>query len=172
MRLSPMVLLACLVSCAAPHAPAPRPGACPFEPVSLRIHPLTHVEPSSPRVPPDQCLLVLHLELRDRYADAVKGLGALRIEVSRPGAGPTPAPEAQALVWQLPEFADPDANASRYDPATGTYRVPLLAPRWVAHWLDPEQGTLRAGAPARLRVRATLTTNDQRLLADEFVIQR
>ncbi|HWQ27612.1 MAG TPA: hypothetical protein VNN12_01155, partial [Dehalococcoidia bacterium] len=108
MRFLAAILLACLGACAAPSAPPLQPGAYPFEPVTLRVHPLTHVESVAPDLPADECLLVLHLELRDRYADPVKGLGALRVELSRPGAGPTPAPEAQMLVWPIPEFAEPE----------------------------------------------------------------
>lgn len=148
----------------------------PFDPVSLRIHGLTHIDPTGPKVEPDQSLLVLHFELKDRYGDTVKGLGPLKIELYKPGAGVAPGIETQALSWALPDFADPDANAARFDTATNTYRIPLIAGRWADQWLDPANDAVRERAPAWLKVRATLSSKDADglpvLLADEFVIQR
>ncbi|GJQ30566.1 MAG: hypothetical protein HBSAPP03_24500 [Phycisphaerae bacterium] len=147
--------------------------AHPFDPVLLRIHALTHVDPAGPKNSPDQCLLVLHLELKDAYDDTVKGLGPLTVELFRPGGGPTPGIETQALVWDVPDFADPTSNSSRFDAATHTYRLPLQAPRWVDEALTHTAG---AQTPAWLKVRATLTVRDAEgrlvLLADEFVIQQ
>lgn len=153
--------------------PAPRtaPGGCPFDPVVARVHPLTHVDARSPGVAADKCLLVLHLELRDRFGDAVKGVGDLKVELYKPGPGTSPGMETQALVWEVPAFASAETNSARFDPATRTYRLPLVADRWVAQWLSAEGGALRAGSPAWLKVRVALTAGGGRPMVDEFVIQ-
>ncbi|CAG0952809.1 hypothetical protein PHYC_00293 [Phycisphaerales bacterium] len=148
----------------------------PFDPVTLRVHGLTHIDPTGPKVGADQCLLVLHFELKDRFGDTVKGLGPLKVELYKPGAGVAPGIETQALSWELPDFADPEANASRFDTATNTYRIPLIAGKWADQWLDPGNEGLRERAPAWLKVRASLSTQDADrravLLSDEFVVQR
>lgn len=152
------------------HAPAPATG-CAFAPVGLRIHPLTHVDASAPGVPPDKCLLVLHLELRDRFGDTVKGVGRLHVELLKPGAGMAPGIETQAMTWEVAAFADPEPNSRRFDPSTRTYRLPLLADPWVAAWLAREHGS---SEPAWLKVRAALLTAEggDHPLADEFIIQK
>lgn len=147
------------------------PSACPFEPVVARVHPLTHVDARSPGVAADKCLLVLHLELRDQFGDAVKGVGDLKVELYKPGPGTSPGMETQSLVWEVPAFAEAETNSARFDPATRTYRLPLVADRWVAQWLSAEGGALRAGSPAWLKVRVALTAGGGRPMVDEFVVQ-
>jgi len=147
----------------------------PFDPVSLRVHPLTHVDDTGPKIGPDQCLLVLHFELKDRYGDLVKGVGALKVELYKPGAGITPGIETQTLSWAPGEMSDPERSSERFDTATRTYRLPLAAPRWVYEWLHMQGSGVRDGAPPWLKLRVTLTVPDAegvpRLLSDEFVIQ-
>lgn len=175
---SVVALTASLAGCGAPGAPSAAPGSatrtpageCPFEPVVVRVHPLTHVDARSPGVAADKCLLVLHLELRDRFGDAVKGVGDLKVELYKPGPGTSPGMEAQALVWEVSAFAQAETNSARFDPATRTYRLPLVADRWVTQWLSPEGGALRAGSPAWLKVRVALGAGG-RPMVDEFVIQ-
>jgi len=153
--------------------PSAAATACPFAPAVVRIHPLTHVDAKAPGVAADQCLLVLHLELRDRFGDAVKGVGRLKVELYKPGSGIAPGIETQAIVWDVPAFAEPDSNSSRFDPSTRTYRLPLITERWVAQWLTAEGAPQRAGSPAWLKVRALLDVGapDQRPLTDEFIVQ-
>lgn len=150
--------------------PATPAAACPFEPAVARVHPLTHVDARSPGVAADKCLLVLHLELRDQFGDAVKGVGDLKVELYKPGPGTSPGMETQAMVWEVPAFAQAEANSARFDPATRTYRLPLVADRWVAQWLSAEGGALRAGSPAWLKVRVVLAAGG-RPMVDEFVVQ-
>jgi hypothetical protein len=151
--------------------PPPVAGESPFAPASMRVHPLTHVDQASPDAPAGKCLLVLHLEMRDRFGDSVKGLGQLRVQLFKPGAGSAPGMEVESLTWAIPDFDDPAANSDRFDPATRTYRLPLLADPWVARWLTPEGEGLRGGAPAWLKVRASVNLADGRTVADEFVVQ-
>lgn len=145
----------------------------PFAPATLRVHPLTHVD-EGPELPgggrTDRCTVVLHFELKDRYADSVKGLGTLKVELYKPGTGATPGIETQELVWDVPQLADPDENTKRFDQATRTYRIPLIAPRWVADWLNAA-----APQPDWLKLRAVLTTTERtgvRYLDDEYVLQK
>ncbi len=141
----------------------------PFRPVTLRVHPLTHIDPARAG---DKGLIILHFELKDRFGDAVKALGTLRIELDKPGGGATPGMETQELTWDIAELAEPQGNADRFDPATRTYRVVLAAPRWVTEWasLPPAQ---RKDAPAWLRLRAVmkLAGEGQTMLEDDYVIQ-
>jgi len=148
----------------------------PFAPVTLRIHPLTHIDPG-PILPrgavADDCTIVLHVELKDRFGDAVKGLGRVSVQLYRPGEGVTPGIETQALVWEIPEMTDPEANSARFDQTVRTYRVPLVAPRWVADHVAPA----RPDATPWLRLRVTLaidaaTGPDAKFLDDEFILQR
>ncbi len=175
-------LLACiallpLVACSSMGKPKDPIAATahPFDPVTLRIHPLTHVDSTGPKIGPDQCLLVLHFELRDRYGDLVKGLGHLQVEMYKPGAGVSPGIETQALPWAPPGMDDPAENSGRFDTSTRSYRLPLSSPRWVYDWLKPENAADRGGSPGWLKVRVTLTVKDAdgnpRLLTDEYVIQ-
>jgi hypothetical protein len=141
--------------------------AYPFAPTALRIHPLTHVESGWERAgaAPERSQLILHLELLDRYGDSVKGLGVLKVELFRPAATAGPGMESQDLSWDVPGMELPEANTRRFDMATRTYRVPLVAPTWLAEVSSKGE---------RLRVRVTMRTPGQdgeRVLEDEYLIQ-
>lgn len=123
-----------------------------FEPVALRVHPLTHVDTAG-----DDCMLIAHIELRDAYADSVKGLGDLVVEAE--------GPEGERVAWDIPGMLDPQANTRRFDPPTRTYRLPLRCPAWVRSWAG-----LRRGTP--LVVKARLTRPDGEQLAGELALQR
>lgn len=137
-----------------------------FEPVRLRVHPLTHVDTSVA----DTCVLVLHYELRDQFTDPVKGLGALRVQ-ARPQRVRQGEPEAvDATTWDITDLTEPRTNSMRFDPATRTYRVALTAPTWIRDWAttpDPQRALI---------IRTTLTTargdGTRRVLSDEFVLER
>lgn len=148
----------------------PIAGAPAFSPSSMRVHPLTHVEKGPQAgLAADQCTVVLHLELKDRFGDAVKGLGTLRVEMFRPGAGVSPGIESQALSWDVADLAEPEGNSRRFDQSTRTYRIPLVAPAWVAQWGKQDAS---GGTPGWLKLRVVLTTTEgpQRFLEDEFVL--
>jgi hypothetical protein len=137
-----------------------------FEPVRLRVHPLTHVDATDGTT----SVLVLHYELRDQFTDPVKGLGALRVQ-ARPQRVRQGEPDAaDATTWDVADLTDPRTNSQRFDPATRTYRVALGAPAWVREWAtsqDPQRALI---------VRATLTTargdGTRRVLSDDFVLER
>jgi hypothetical protein len=141
--------------------------AYPFAPTALRIHPLTHIESGWEKAgeAPERSQLILHFELLDRYGDSVKGLGALRVELYRPAAAAGPGMESQDLSWDVAGMELPEANTRRFDMATRTYRVPLVAPTWLAE---------AANKGERVRVRVIMRTpgaEGERILEDEYLIQ-
>jgi hypothetical protein len=141
-------------------------AAYPFSPTALRIHPLTHVESGWERAgaAPDQSQLILHFELLDRYGDSVKGLGPVMVELYRPG-GAGPNTETQDLTWEVGGMEHPESNTRRFDAATRTYRIPLVAPAWVAD-------AVRNGGWVKVRVTMRTPSEDgERVLEDEYVIQ-
>jgi len=153
-----------------------------FAPVTMRIHPLTHIEGTTTPGGASASQVILHIELKDRYDDTVKGLGRLTVMLYRPVAsgaagdsagGSTsstdgPANERQDLKWSLPEFADPDPNMKRFDSATRTYRIRLDAPDWVLRTIRDE----RAGY-IKLRVIFALAADSgEKVLTDDFIVQR
>jgi hypothetical protein len=160
---APFAALLCLLlaGCTVDHQPfaaGQRPSAGSadasrvFEPVALRVHPLTHVDTAD-----DDCMLIAHVELRDAYADSVKGLGDLVIEAE----GPT----GERVAWDIPGMLDPQANTRRFDPPTRTYRLPLRCPAWVRSWAALPRGT-------PLIVKARLTRPDGEQLSGEIALQR
>ncbi|MBI1190677.1 MAG: hypothetical protein GC200_08380 [Tepidisphaera sp.] len=154
----------------ATEASAPIAGAPAFAPATLRIHPLTHIEKGPQAgLAAGQCTVVLHLELKDRFGDSVKGLGTLRVELFKPGAGVSPGIESQALSWDVNDLAEAEGNSRRFDQSTRTYRIPLVAPAWVAEWGKKDASGASQGY---LKLRAVLTTTEgpERYLEDEFVL--
>lgn len=118
----------------------------PFAPVALRIHPLTHTSTQDGKPS-----IVAHVELRDAWGDPVKGVGVLQVQLYRPTGTATSTLGTQELKWDI-DLGNLELNAALYDPATRTYRLPLLeAPAWI------EQ---TAGEGPRIRLRAVLTTAD------------
>jgi len=139
--------------------------AYPFAPTALRIHPLTHIDPGWEREgeAPENAQLILHFELLDRYGDSVKGLGNVHVELYRPG-GVLPGTETQELAWDVEGMNLPEANTKRFDMATRTYRVPLVAPTWIADTAQKEF----------IKIRVTMRTpgaDGEQVLQDEFAIQ-
>lgn len=145
-------------------------GAPAFAPATMRIHPLTHIE-KGPQTGPaaGQATVVLHVELKDRFGDSVKGLGSLRLELFKPGAGVSPGIESQALTWDVNDLGEPEGNSRRFDQSTRTYRIPLVAPAWVAEWGGKDASGATQGW---LKLRAVFTTSEGpvRYLEDEFVL--
>jgi hypothetical protein len=167
------------------------PGA--FDPTSIRIHPLTQIDPGAgggggADGGKGGCGIAMHVELRDRFGDAVKGLGTLRVQLYKPGgvggaAGVgnpgtiRPGLETQELSWDVPQLADPEQNSLRYDPVTRTYKIPLVVPAWVCEWAARKNDSKADGKEGDwLKLRAVLTRPgiDGRPVSmdDEFVLQR
>ncbi|HEX2836909.1 MAG TPA: hypothetical protein VHN77_02150 [Phycisphaerales bacterium] len=151
-------------------APAQPADVIAFAPRSLRVHPLTHVDIQDPG---GDGLLILHVELRDRFGDSVKGIGQLSVDLSsgEPGTGFAQGSETR-VRWDVPDIADPETSSRRFDPATRTYRIPLKSPAWVSRWLSDENE--RRGGPESLTLRVTFTPTageDRRVLTDEYQIE-
>jgi hypothetical protein len=143
--------------------------AWPFAPRSLRVHPLTHVDVPDPL---GDGTLILHVELRDRFGDSVKGVGQLSVELASTGGGAGFAAPESRVKWDITDIADPQTSSRRFDPATRTYRVPLKSPAWVSRWLSDESE--RRGGPEHLTLRATFTPTageDRRVLTDEYQVE-
>ncbi|MBX3382743.1 MAG: hypothetical protein KF864_04440 [Phycisphaeraceae bacterium] len=156
-----------------PQVPAPPGSVAAFAPVSLRIHPLTHVDAAAgikDATAADKTRIVLHFELKDRFGDNVKALGTLRVELLKPGSGATPGIESRELTWDVAEFADPDENFKRFDTPTRTYRVLLNAPRWVGDSLADRN---HRDAPGWVKLRARFEPIGQQglMFIDEYVLQ-
>ena len=156
----------------APGAPTDTTDAAwPFAPRSLRIHPLTHVDVTDP-TGAGAAVLILHVELRDRFGDSVKGVGVLSVELSRDVAGAVGATPETRAQWSITDIGDPGVGSRRFDPATRTYRVPLKAPQWVSRWMTDEGE--RRGGPQSLTLRASFAPavgEDRRVLTDEFLVE-
>jgi hypothetical protein len=136
----------------------------PFAAASLQIHPLTRVD----RDAKGQLWIICHIELRDAWGDTTKGTGDLQVHLLRPTGGRASGLGTQEMTWEV-NLSDLDTNASLYDPATRTYRLPLEgAPAWVTESTDGERDL------PLVRLRAYLTTfgprGDEVTLEDEFGI--
>lgn len=95
----------------------------PFAPVSLRIHPLTHIETGPTGAP----TIICHVEFKDRWHQAVKAAGPLEIQLYRPAGGLQADMDRQDVRWPLP-LDDLERNADWYDTVTKTYRFQLDLP--------------------------------------------
>ena len=145
----------------------------PFAPTTLRVHPLTHVE----RVP-GGAEIWLHVEMRDRWGDGVKGVGKMAIRLFGPKDGMN-GPEGEVLRWDV-DLADLDRNVELFDPATRTYRIQLAGgPAWLQEFIvrPGTSGGGVVGGPARIMLQVTLDVRDgeggtSRTLRDEFVMKR
>jgi len=135
--------------------------ACPFAPVELRVHPLTHVELDGE----GESVIILHVELHDAWGEATKATGDLVITLARGSGGPNPALANPELTWR-DDLSDLSRNVRLWDPATRTYRVPLgRLPPWLTPSLE--------GPPAYLDVALTTRgrSGEERVLRDTFVLR-
>lgn len=135
--------------------------ANPFVPAQLIIHPLTRLDNDST----GKLWLYCHVEFRDAWGDTIKAVGKLQIQLYKPVGGRASGLGSQELVWNV-DLGDLEQNASLYDPATRTYRLPLE---------NPPAWTARAGRDgARARLRAVLVTpgprGERRTLESEFAL--
>jgi hypothetical protein len=135
----------------------------PFAAVAMEIHPLTRVD----RDAQARLWIVCHIELRDVWGHPVKGIGDLEIQLYRPIGGRLSGVGIQELTWDI-NLTDMERNASLYDAATRTYRLPLRdAPAWLAEAPEAPGG--------RGLLRAQLSTvgpqGEPLSLTHEFVLQ-
>lgn len=138
-----------------------QPG--PFAPVSLRIHPLTHIA----TLPDQGAVIVCHLEFKDRWHHTVKAAGPLEIQLYRPVGGLRADVDRQDLRWPL-QLDDLERNADWFDPVTRTYRIQLEAPPGVI----PPEGARDATLRLRAVFIARAPDGAEVALRDDFVIQR
>lgn len=141
----------------------------PFRPTALRIHPLTHIDAAA-GTKQDRCAIILHFELKDRFGDAVKAPGLLRIELAKPAQGALAGMESRELTWELPEFINADENFKRFDVPTRTYRISLNAPNWVCEAVSRKSRTESGVKWLKIRASIELPGHGQ-VLRDEYVIQ-
>lgn len=132
----------------------------PFAPDAIRIHPLSHATKSE-----HGAAIICHLEVTDRWGDAVKALGTLQVQLYRPRAGLDAGTAEQILRWDIP-LDDERYNAAVYDPATRTYRIELVG---LPDWIDPA-----SGGATRLELRAVFQTlgprGEERVFRDGRVL--
>jgi len=144
----------------------------PFAPKSVRVHPLTQIDPSPKRAdgtPDPLPRIIVHLEVKDRFGDTVKALGTFHADLFRSGVSSTSAMEQKVADWTEASFMNAERNTGRFDPATRTYRIQLTAPASVGVWkAGREQGGLR--------LRVTFTTGDEQgrevVLEDSYNLPR
>lgn len=160
------VLSACGVRPTSPYAGVRvDPGSLvnPFAPVAMEIHPLTRID----RDARGDLWIICHIELRDVWGEPTKGAGELQIQLYRPVGGRLTTRGVQELTWDV-DLADMEVNATHYDAATRTYRLPLKEPpEWLGEPVD--------NGVARALLRAVLTTSgpqgERLVLEHEFHLQ-
>lgn len=170
------LVLGVLVSCGSPPrmggdvATEVPIGTWPFAPSSLRVYPLTHLE----RGDDNKGRIICHIELKDRWGDSSKGVGALRIALYGPGTGQPGAASIQLAKWEV-NLSDLTRNTALFDPATRTYRIQLTGvPEWVARLAIGGEAAKGLAPGVTLQATLSVVGSDGRVadLKDEFVVQR
>lgn len=149
--LAATLLPACAVSpkpTGADRASASSLRALAFEPVAIRVHPLTRLtqDPGAATRSVD-----LYFELLDRFDHGVKGLGTLTVELRAASVGGQREP-FQLRTWTV-SLADPASSSNAFDRVTRTYHITLA---------DVPPGS----APSHLHIR--FRTGRGRDLTDSF----
>lgn len=129
-------------------------GADPLRPDRLAIHPLTRIGTDAQGKP----VIVCHFELRDSYAQPVRALGIVRVELFRPGSEFADGSQIQDLVWRN-DLTSAEENAKHFDGlVTRTYTLSLGGlPEWLLAWREGEGG---AGAVSPT-IRVTFFTGEE-----------
>lgn len=110
-----------------------------LKPEKLRVHPLTRLETDDH----GQRVLVVHLELVDRYGHAGKWLARVRLEFAAEGNTSLAKATAEA------DLSTAEANAKAFDWITRTYVVRIgMLPAWALEkgQEKPASGVVRAAA--------------------------
>lgn len=130
-RLIAVAVCACIALAPASCSVAPKPtgtsrsagagaNGAAFEPVELRIHPLTRVRESATSTGSS---VDLYFELLDKWGHGVKALGTLTVELRAIGAGGQREP-FQVRSWTV-ALSEPGVNSAAYDRVTRTYHIVL-----------------------------------------------
>lgn len=145
----------------------------PFDPATMRIHPLTHMQKqadisgasadSSQPTKVEGSRINCFVEFKDRWGDTCKALGTLQVQLYRPAV--EPGQERQDAKWDA-DLTDLAKNADWFDPVTRSYRLQLQVPLWLG---DPVKD-----GQIKLRVVFTPSSDDgeSRKLRDEYVVTR
>lgn len=142
----------------------------PFAPTMIRVHPLTHLDTNER----GEVVLLVHVQMRDRWSDVCKGTGTIQFFLYQPTGLGGAGQEEQVLRWEV-SLDDLDANAVFFDPATQTYRFSLRnLPSWVQQMARSGDGA--TAGPGRFRLLARFATpkpeGGHAVLVDELVISR
>ncbi|MCC6428813.1 MAG: hypothetical protein IT435_18570 [Phycisphaerales bacterium] len=141
----------------------------PFDPISMRIHPLTHIQrtedvaadsAASPK-PITGPRINCFVEFKDQWGDTCKALGLLQVQLYRPAT--EPGQERQDATWDA-DLTNLDKNADWFDPVTRSYRLQLEIPEWLG---DPAKNNQ---VKLRLVFTPASTDGEMRPLRDEFVV--
>lgn len=107
--------------------PGTGPVDNPFVAASMTIHPLTRIDTDAA----GKLWIYCHIEFKDAWGDTVKSAGTLQVQLYRPVSSRVAGPGRQETVWNV-DLTDLKKNASFYDPATRTYRLPFEnPPEWL-----------------------------------------
>lgn len=128
---------------------------CMFQPVILRIHPLTRLQ----RRENGSSTIDAHIEFRDDAGDEVKAAGRLGIELYRESGPVVGAGERLQVARWEEDLTDPERNSRAYDRVTRTYRFEL-------------SGVPTASGEQGLTLRATLNLAGGTRLSDQITINR
>lgn len=152
-------------------------GDNPFVPVSLRVHPLTHVQVESDGKPS----IICHVELRDAWGDSAKCVGTLSIRLFGPPAAAAAAGTATESAstgdreinrWDV-NLNDLETNAAMFDPATRTYRIQLIGgPTWLAGFAPKSADGTPAPKVSRAILQAALSWGPDKAMSDDLVLSR
>jgi hypothetical protein len=133
-----------------------------FQPMSIRIHPLTREVRTDTQSDVAQTIIIdVHLELFDAWGHPTKALGTIQFELiqgSRTGLQSTSALDENVYRATI-DMTNPQENSTQYyDNATRTYRLYLEAPRRITN--------------APITLNTTFVTPSGRQLEDRYIIDR
>ncbi|MCK4872739.1 MAG: hypothetical protein KAS72_08455 [Phycisphaerales bacterium] len=132
-----------------------QPGAWPFRPVRMRIHPLTQLSRDAETGQP---LIDLYVECRDSFGHTTKALGKLRFSLHS-GTDPEDLNIRNHLQTWTQDITDLEQNFDHYEWVTRLYRFNLMLP--------PGQQSRQ-----HLIMKATLHTPEGELLSTTHILAR
>ena len=148
------VVLSALAACGPAGArPLTGSGMDMFEPVAMRIHPLTRAIPNNPKENVE-----IHLELKDQFGDVAKGVGKVSLELYSYALMGLNHHGKKLATWSG-DLSTPEFNKQYWDPITRTYVFHFQA--------DPAR--LKVGS--KWVVAATMELPNNLKLTDDFTME-